>query len=273
MRSAVSVISTISRWAERPALVMISATWSADGTRIVSAGGCQDKSVRTWDAQRGTPLQTLLGHRDDVEAFVYQVRDDLAEVVGVRQPAMHHDDGPAVRRSQLVLVGLDAHHRQTGHCSLYRRYRADERLRARQVGSAAGLGEGKTLIMAVPRLRDAHPCRLLDPRKRSAKQVREAATIKGAMRHGRVVAEEDLPDDHRAAGPGARGHEPQQAPAERWARGTPTAWGSSSMTRARRPIWAAAMSVVPEPPKGSSTTAFATPDDTSRWNSMVRTFH
>ena len=58
----------------------------------------------------------------------------------------------------------------------------------------AALEEGKTLIMAVPRLRDPHPFRLLDPRKLSAKQVREAATIKGAMRHGRVVAEEDLPD-------------------------------------------------------------------------------
>src|SRR5829696_10051784 len=57
----------------------------------------------------------------------------------------------------------------------------------------AALEEGKTLIMAVPRLRDAHPFRLLDPRKLSAKQVREAATIKGAMRHWRVVAEEDLP--------------------------------------------------------------------------------
>jgi len=58
----------------------------------------------------------------------------------------------------------------------------------------AALEEGKTLIMAVPRLRDAHPFRLLDPRKLSAKQLREAATIKGAMRHGRVVAEEEIPE-------------------------------------------------------------------------------
>ena len=58
----------------------------------------------------------------------------------------------------------------------------------------AALEEGKTLIMAVPRLRDPHPFRLLDPRKLSAKQLREAATIKGAMRHGRVVAEEEVPD-------------------------------------------------------------------------------
>jgi 5-formyltetrahydrofolate cyclo-ligase len=58
----------------------------------------------------------------------------------------------------------------------------------------AALEQGKTLIMAVPRLRDAHPFRLLDPRKLSAKQLREAATIKGAMRHGRVVAEEEIPE-------------------------------------------------------------------------------
>jgi 5-formyltetrahydrofolate cyclo-ligase len=56
------------------------------------------------------------------------------------------------------------------------------------------LEQGKTLIMAVPRLRDTHPFRLLDPRKLSAKQVRDAATIKGALRHGRVVAEEEVPE-------------------------------------------------------------------------------
>jgi 5-formyltetrahydrofolate cyclo-ligase len=56
------------------------------------------------------------------------------------------------------------------------------------------LEEGKQLVMAVPRLRDQHPFRLLDPRKLSAKQVREAATIKGALRHGRVVALEEIPE-------------------------------------------------------------------------------
>lgn len=56
------------------------------------------------------------------------------------------------------------------------------------------LEEGKTLVMAVPRLRDKHPFRLLDPRKLSKKQIREAATIKGALRHGRVVADEELPE-------------------------------------------------------------------------------
>jgi 5-formyltetrahydrofolate cyclo-ligase len=56
------------------------------------------------------------------------------------------------------------------------------------------LEEGKSLIMAVPRLRDAHPFRLLDPRRLSAKQMREAATIKGALRHGKVVALEEIPE-------------------------------------------------------------------------------
>jgi 5-formyltetrahydrofolate cyclo-ligase len=56
------------------------------------------------------------------------------------------------------------------------------------------LEDGKQVIMAVPRLRDSHPFRLLDPRNLSADQVREAATIKGALRHGRVVAEEELPE-------------------------------------------------------------------------------
>jgi 5-formyltetrahydrofolate cyclo-ligase len=58
----------------------------------------------------------------------------------------------------------------------------------------AALEEGKTVIMAVPRLRDTHPFRLLDPKKLSKKQMREAATIKGALKHGRVVADEEIPD-------------------------------------------------------------------------------
>src|ERR671923_1507733 len=40
------------------------------------------------------------------------------------------------------------------------------------------LEDGKTLIMAVPRLRDPHPFRLLDPRRLSKEQIRSAATIK-----------------------------------------------------------------------------------------------
>jgi 5-formyltetrahydrofolate cyclo-ligase len=56
------------------------------------------------------------------------------------------------------------------------------------------LEEGKTVVMAVPRLRDQHPFRLLDPRDLSEKQVRDAATIKGALRHGKVVALEEMPE-------------------------------------------------------------------------------
>ena len=49
-------------------------------------------------------------------------------------------------------------------------------------------------MMAVPRLRDTHPFRLLDPKKLKQKEIREAATIKGALRHGLVVADEELPE-------------------------------------------------------------------------------
>jgi 5-formyltetrahydrofolate cyclo-ligase len=58
----------------------------------------------------------------------------------------------------------------------------------------AALEEGKTLIVAVPRLRDVHPFRVLDPKRLTKKALREAATIKGAMRHGRVVALDELPE-------------------------------------------------------------------------------
>ena len=56
------------------------------------------------------------------------------------------------------------------------------------------LEQGKQVVMAVPRLRDQHPFRLLDPRGLDEEQVREAATIKGALRHGLVVADEELPE-------------------------------------------------------------------------------
>jgi len=56
------------------------------------------------------------------------------------------------------------------------------------------LEEGKTIVMAVPRLRDNNPFRVLDPRKLSSGQRGEAATIKGALRHGGVVALEELPE-------------------------------------------------------------------------------
>ena len=38
------------------------------------------------------------------------------------------------------------------------------------------LEEGKIVVMAVPRLRDTHPFRLLDPKRLNKQQIREAAT-------------------------------------------------------------------------------------------------
>ena len=56
------------------------------------------------------------------------------------------------------------------------------------------LEQGKIVVMAVPRLRDAHPFRVLDPRRLSGRAKKEAATIKGALRHGKVVALEEIPE-------------------------------------------------------------------------------
>ena len=56
------------------------------------------------------------------------------------------------------------------------------------------LEQGKTLVMAVPRLRDQHPFRLLDPRKLDDAQLREASTIKGALRHGEVIDLDQVPE-------------------------------------------------------------------------------
>lgn len=55
------------------------------------------------------------------------------------------------------------------------------------------LAQGKTLVMAVPRLRDEHPFRLLDPRKLGETEQREAATIKGALKYGEVLDLEQVP--------------------------------------------------------------------------------
>ena len=56
------------------------------------------------------------------------------------------------------------------------------------------LVQGKMLVMAVPRLRDQHPFRLLDPRRLDEEQIREAATIKGALRHGEVIDLDQVPE-------------------------------------------------------------------------------
>ena len=55
------------------------------------------------------------------------------------------------------------------------------------------LEAGKTLVMAVPRLRDEHPFRLLDPKRMNKDAIREAATIKGALKHGKVIDIEEVP--------------------------------------------------------------------------------
>lgn len=56
------------------------------------------------------------------------------------------------------------------------------------------LEQGKTVVMAVPRLRDPHPFRVLDPKRLTKRQIQLAATIKGALKHGRVVALEEIPE-------------------------------------------------------------------------------
>jgi 5-formyltetrahydrofolate cyclo-ligase len=56
------------------------------------------------------------------------------------------------------------------------------------------LTQGKLLVMAVPRLREQHPFRLLDPRKLSDDEQREAATIKGALKHGKVIDLDEVPE-------------------------------------------------------------------------------
>jgi 5-formyltetrahydrofolate cyclo-ligase len=55
------------------------------------------------------------------------------------------------------------------------------------------LAQGKVLVMAVPRLRDQHPFRLLDPAQLRGDALQEAATIKGALRHGQVIDVEEVP--------------------------------------------------------------------------------
>jgi 5-formyltetrahydrofolate cyclo-ligase len=56
------------------------------------------------------------------------------------------------------------------------------------------LAQGKVLVMAVPRLREQHPFRLLDPSMLDEDELREAATIKGALKHGRVIDLDQVPE-------------------------------------------------------------------------------
>jgi 5-formyltetrahydrofolate cyclo-ligase len=56
------------------------------------------------------------------------------------------------------------------------------------------LGHGKLVVMAVPRLRDERPFRLLDPRTLSERERREAATIRGALRYGKAIDLDEVPE-------------------------------------------------------------------------------
>jgi 5-formyltetrahydrofolate cyclo-ligase len=56
------------------------------------------------------------------------------------------------------------------------------------------LQQGKVLVMAVPRLSEDHPFRLLDPARLKGEALQEAATIKGALRHGKVIDLEEVPE-------------------------------------------------------------------------------
>jgi 5-formyltetrahydrofolate cyclo-ligase len=48
--------------------------------------------------------------------------------------------------------------------------------------------------MAVPRLREQHPFRLLDPATLDEDELRQAATIKGALKYGRVIDLDEVPE-------------------------------------------------------------------------------
>jgi 5-formyltetrahydrofolate cyclo-ligase len=56
------------------------------------------------------------------------------------------------------------------------------------------LVQGKVLVMAVPRLREQHPFRLLDPAALDEDELRQAATIKGALKYGRVIDLDEVPE-------------------------------------------------------------------------------
>lgn len=55
------------------------------------------------------------------------------------------------------------------------------------------LEQGKIVVMAVPRLRAEHPFRLLDPSRMDVDALRDAATIKGALKYGEVTDLDQVP--------------------------------------------------------------------------------
>jgi WD40 repeat protein/uncharacterized caspase-like protein len=50
---------------------VVSASWSADGRRIVTGGGGRDKSVNLWDVETGRLLASFSGHQEDVESVAF----------------------------------------------------------------------------------------------------------------------------------------------------------------------------------------------------------
>jgi WD40 repeat protein len=50
---------------------VVSASWSADGKRLVTGGGGRDKSVNLWDADTGRLLASFPGHQEDVESVAF----------------------------------------------------------------------------------------------------------------------------------------------------------------------------------------------------------
>jgi 5-formyltetrahydrofolate cyclo-ligase len=141
------------------------------GTRAAEAraAGYYDENVRTKEAIRRSVWKAM--EREGVSRFP-GAEGRIPNFRGARSAAERLSGHPAWKRAKTIKANPDA-----------------PQTHARRLA----LEQGKILIMAVPRLRAAHPFRLLDPAKLTKKELREAATIKGALRHGRVLDLEQVP--------------------------------------------------------------------------------
>jgi 5-formyltetrahydrofolate cyclo-ligase len=122
--------------------------------------------------------------KDDVRADVWQAleREGVARFPGARGRI------PNFAGAERAAEGL-ADHRAWMAAETLKANPDSPQIRARRLA----LAQGKLLVMAVPRLRDRRPFRLLDPRRLSERERREAATIKGALRHGRAIDLDQIP--------------------------------------------------------------------------------
>ncbi|MBD0280786.1 MAG: 5-formyltetrahydrofolate cyclo-ligase [Thermoleophilaceae bacterium] len=123
--------------------------------------------------------------KDDVRADVWQAmeregvarfpgaRGRIPNFVGAERAAERLAEHPAWTSAETLKANPDS-----------------PQTRARRLA----LAQGKVVLMAVPRLRDRHPFRLLDPRRLAERERREAATIKGALRHGKAIGLGQVPD-------------------------------------------------------------------------------